>query len=129
MSEHDEQVALFHWAAAMSNRPGFEPLRFLFAVPNGGKRDPVTAGKLKAEGVKAGVPDVCLPLPRYAPDGTICHGLFVELKVKPNRTTEAQDAWIKYLNETGYLTVVCYGWQEAVKVIVEYLDASEEELP
>lgn len=129
MSEHDEQAALFEWAALMSNRPGFEPLRWLFAIPNGGKRDPATAGRLKAEGVKAGVPDVCLPLPRYAADGTIAHGLFIELKVKPNRTTAAQDEWIEYLNEAGYLAVVCYSWQEAARVITEYLDASEEELP
>lgn len=126
MSEHDEQAALFEWAALMSNRPGFEPLRFLFAIPNGGHRNPVTASKLKAEGVKPGVPDVCLPAPRNAPDGTIYHGLFVELKVKPNRTTPAQVDWLAYLNEAGYLAVVCYSWQEAARVITEYLDANEE---
>lgn len=32
----------------------------LFAVPNGGRRDAVTASKLKAEGVIAGVSDLIL---------------------------------------------------------------------
>lgn len=32
----------------------------LFAVPNGGRRDTVTGGKLKAEGVTAGVSDLIL---------------------------------------------------------------------
>ena len=35
----------------------------LFAVPNGGRRDPVTGARLKAEGVVAGVSDLILFLP------------------------------------------------------------------
>ena len=35
----------------------------LFAIPNGGIRNIVTAKKLRAEGVLAGVPDMCVTLP------------------------------------------------------------------
>ena len=81
MSEHDEQSAIFEWAALMQG--AYPELGLLFAIPNGGKRDKATAGKLKAEGVKAGVPDMCLPVSngKY-------HGLFIELKVGENNPTD-----------------------------------------
>lgn len=73
MTEHEEQKALIEWSAWMSNaRP---ELSLMFAVPNGGDRHPAVAAKLKAEGVKAGVPDIFLPVPRNG-----YHGLFIELK-------------------------------------------------
>ena len=60
--EHEEQVKVFTWARwAEAARP---ELALLFAVPNGGRRDKVTAGRLKAEGVKAGVLDIWLPVAR-----------------------------------------------------------------
>lgn len=50
LSEHDEQVRLCKWM----EMKGIE----YFACPNGGKRDVITAAKLKREGVKAGAPDI-----------------------------------------------------------------------
>src|SRR5262245_46077094 len=83
-SEHVEQVALFKWAARNQGR---EPLLcLLFAIPNGGKRDKVTAARLKAEGVKAGVPDICLPVARMG-----YYGFWIEMKVGKNKTTDDQD--------------------------------------
>ena len=64
-AEHREQVKLFAWAEwERIDRP---ELGLLFAVPNGGRRDAVTGARLKAEGVKAGVPDVWLPVARRVP--------------------------------------------------------------
>ena len=113
-SEHDEQVALFEWAALHQGR--YPELGLLFAIPNGGKRDKVTAMQLQREGVKPGVPDVCLPAP-----GEGWHGLFIELKYGRNTTTDKQNEWLERLTEQGYLAVVCYGWQEAADVIRDYL--------
>ncbi len=114
--EHDEQVALFAWADAMQ---GEHPeLAMLFAIPNGGARHPAVAAQLKAEGVKAGVPDVFLACARGR-----WHGLFVELKRadRSNHATSAQRAWIEMLRRYGYATMVCYGATEAINAIMGYL--------
>ena len=61
-SEHEELVALLDGASLMSNQ--WPELSLLFAVPNAGKRTPATANWLRAEGMKAGVPDLVLPVAR-----------------------------------------------------------------
>lgn len=113
-NESIEQICLFRWAAYSSG--AMSELKLLYHIPNGGKRDIATAKKLKAEGVKAGVPDICLPVARGK-----YHGLYIELKVGKNKTTENQDMWLEALNKNGYYTDVCYGWEEASKVITDYL--------
>lgn len=118
-SEHDEQKALMEWAARHVGR--CPELALLFAVPNGGKRDPVTAVRLRDEGVKPGVPDLCLPVARQG-----WHGLFIELKYGRNKPTEYQEAWLEQLTEQGYLAVAAWGWQEAADVIREYLGMGAE---
>ena len=61
-SEHQEQAALFRWAwFAQVKHPA---LALLYAIPNGGHRHKAVAARMKAEGVKAGVPDLCLPVAR-----------------------------------------------------------------
>ena len=59
--EHQEQVALFNWAKFFENK--CKDLGMMYAIPNGGKRHIAVARKLKAEGVKAGVPDIFLAVP------------------------------------------------------------------
>ena len=61
-SEHAEQVALFKWAEFAAAR--WPELTLMHAIPNGGHRNKITAARLKAEGVRAGVPDICLPVAR-----------------------------------------------------------------
>ena len=73
--------------------------------------------QMQREGVKPGVPDVCLPVPRKG-----WHGLFIELKFGANKPTDYQLEWLEQLAEQGYLAVVCYGWVEATEVIQDYLD-------
>ena len=119
MSEHDEQVALFQRIKLLANK--YPELHLLFAIPNGGHRHLAVAKKLKAEGVKAGVPDLCLPVPKGQ-----FHGLWIEMKVKPNRTTQSQRKWLTALHEQGYKTKVCYGQDEAWDCIMEYLDIISE---
>jgi len=113
-SEHAEQVALFQWAHHQRGR--HPELDLLFAIPNGGARHPAVAGKLKAEGVKRGVPDLFLPVPRGGH-----HGLFIELKVGPNKPTPDQEGWLESLTLQGYAVCVCWGWEAATESIGEYL--------
>lgn len=114
-TESVEQINLFRWA---DWQMGAHPeLKWLYHVPNGGLRSKATAGRLKAEGVKAGVPDVCLPIPRGA-----YHGLYIEMKrLKGNGTTGDQDDWLEFLQSQRYFIAVCKGWEAATDVILEYL--------
>jgi hypothetical protein len=114
MSEHDEQVALFDWANLQANRD--PALRLLFAVPNGGKRHTVTAMRLRDEGVKAGVPDILLPVARGG-----YHGLAIEMKHGRNKPTPEQAEWLAALAAEGWQTCVAYGFEEARQAIQDYL--------
>lgn len=114
MSEHDDQAALFQWAEAMFSV--WPELRLLHAIPNGGFRGKATAAKLKAEGVKAGIPDVMLPIPRGG-----YHGLYIEMKFGHNKPRPEQLAWLAELARQGYAAVVCYGWEAARDEITTYL--------
>ena len=114
-TEHEEQVALFQWAEA--NEAQYAELALLFAVPNGGYRPMATAAQLKAEGVRAGVPDVCLPVARGR-----FHSLWIEMKRKPNTTSDAQRAWLDALRRYGHCAVVCWSANEAINSIISYLE-------
>jgi hypothetical protein len=72
--EHTEQVNLMQWWALACRGFGI-PEQLLFAIPNGGQRNIIVASKLKAEGVRAGVPDLFLAFPKKD-----AAGLFIEMK-------------------------------------------------
>ena len=112
--EHAEQVALVTWAKFESGR--VPELALLFAIPNAGKRSKGAGGKLRAEGMKAGVPDLCLPVP----SGKF-HGLFIELKAKGGRPTGEQVEWLRALTAQGYYASICVGWEDAKRTIENYL--------
>ena len=115
-TEDSEQAALFEWAAY--NEGKYPELRMLYAIPNGGKRHIKTAMTMKRTGVKKGVPDICLPVPRggYA-------ALYIELKrTKGGRTSTDQKIWMNKLQELGNCALVCKGWQEASDVLIKYLE-------
>ena len=114
MSEEQEQIALFKWAKLQENV--YPELRLLFHVPNGGKRSKVTAAHMKAAGAKAGVPDVCLPVPR----GRL-HGLYIEMKYGNNKPSPEQMQWLLDLTAMNYKTAVCYSMEEAKEEILAYL--------
>lgn len=114
MSEHDEQAALIAWANYQT--PTYPELEMLFAAPNGGHRHKATAARLKAEGVKPGVPDLLLPVGR---DGYV--GLVIEMKFGRNKLTGHQAWWFTKLSEQGWKTAVCYSFEEAQGEIMRYL--------
>lgn len=114
--EHAEQVALFRWWSLYARTRGLQEC-LLFAIPNGGRRDAVTGARLKAEGVRAGVPDMFLAIPRKnAP------GLFLELKrQKGGHVSGNQKKMLQELSEAGYSVRVCRGWNEAKTTIEQYV--------
>ena len=114
MSESSDQIALFEWAALMQER--LPELALLSHYPSGGKRDKVTAARLKAEGVRAGIPDLWLPCARLG-----YHGLYIELKVPGGRVSDKQQWWIDALREQGYRVTVCWQWLDAAAELEQYL--------
>lgn len=114
-TEAEEQKALMQWAKWQEGR--YPELKLLYHCPNGGTRNKMEAANLKRQGVKAGVPDLFLPVPRSSK-----HGLFIEMKVGRNKCTDNQKKWIRNLLEQGYEVKVCYSCEEAIQVIKKYLN-------
>ena len=96
-------------------------LKLMHHIPNGGSRNALEAANLKRQGVKAGVPDLCLPAPKNG-----YHGLYIEMKHGKNKTTEKQKEWLEALRGQGYYTAVRYGAEEAERVISRYLAGDGE---
>jgi hypothetical protein len=91
----------------------------IFHVPNGGHRVKAVAAKLKAQGVKAGIPDLVLPMARGG-----FFGLYIEFKATPPNDaaiSDSQHERIRKLNAQGYLAVVCRGHFDTMEQIRAYL--------
>ncbi len=137
-SEHAHQRALFAWAA-MAARHGFTAandsacyttknyavqsygthnavptLSDMFAIPNGGERHAAVAAKLKAEGVKPGVSDIMLPVPRSGYKG---------------KATALQLDFLNRMRNNGFAGVVAQHWLEAASVIQLYYQNEHTTLP
>ena len=114
-AESVEQQYLFQWARMQAGR--WPELEMLYHVPNEGKRNPAAGARLVAEGLKRGVPDICLPVARGG-----CHGLYIGLKRGRGRVvSREQERWIRALAQEGYCAAVCRGWEAAAKLILRYL--------
>lgn len=97
-TEHEEQRELVRWF-----RQTWPSVR-IFAIPNGGARSPATAGRLKAEGVSSGVPDLFIP----------AWGLWVEMKrTKGGSLSAEQKDWIAYLESVRFCCIVVKGADDA----------------
>lgn len=119
-TEEAEQAAVFEWAQLMA--PQLPELHLLFHIPNGGYRAPATAAKLKAQGVKPGVPDLFLPVARGG-----FHGLWIELKRQHGgKVSHAQSDWLTELSFQGYRAEVAHGSEEACDVLYKYLTEVEQ---
>lgn len=116
-SEAEEQMTLFRWAAEMAVYKWPE-LNLLHHIANGGSRHKIEAARLKAQGVKPGIPDVFLPVPRKG-----YHGLYIEMKRQKGGTvSQDQKEMIEALQYQGYRVEVCKGFHAAANVIEEYME-------
>lgn len=123
------------WIRANRTTPDQVPeLAWLFAIKNAEKGGAIRGGLAKAEGVKSGVPDLCLPVPQieHLPQTTIIkHGLYIELK-RPGsdskakgRASDAQDNWQGFLAVNGYRVDICFGWEAARDCLLQYLGRAD----
>ena len=123
-TEHTEQAAVIEWKLTMMGR--YPELELLHAIPNGaklsyarnskGERYSREAGKLIDEGLVRGVPDLSLPVGRGG-----YFGLYIEMKIKGNKTSPEQEYFIELLRAQNYCVRVCYGADEAIREFLDYL--------
>ena len=110
-TEHEEQRELVRWF-----RQTYPDVR-IFAIPNGGARSKATAGRLKAEGVSSGVPDLFVP----------AWGLWIEMKRSKGGSLSAeQKDWIKYLESVNYCVIVGKGAVDAKRQILAFYEKREQ---
>jgi hypothetical protein len=119
MAEHEEQVALFDWAEGYAYKD--RRIQLMHSIPNAGKRSYGAARYMKDEGLKSGVPDIFLPVPKLVDSKWVAFGLYIEMKYKKNKLLVNQKKWLKDLEDQGYQCNVCYSCEEAIEVIEEYL--------
>lgn len=118
-SESAEQTALIAWANMQKG--AYPALGLLYHVPNEGNRGVVGGVKANREGLKKGVPDLCLPVAmgQY-------HGMYIELKRQRGAyPTEEQVWWLEQLSRNGYCVCWCRGFEEARHAIMDYLKIGE----
>ena len=110
-TEHEEQRAFISWW-----RKSFDGV-WIYAVPNGGGRGIREAGRLKAEGVSAGVPDLVAP----------ALALYIEFKKqKGGSVSKEQKEWHAHLRACGYIVIIPKGAAEAVSIVTKLLTTSIE---
>lgn len=83
----------------------------------GGSRNKAEAVKLKQMGVKAGIPDLCLPVPMG-----MYNGLYIEMKYDTGKLEDSQKKMLEALAAAGHYCTVCYGAEEAIRVLQEYIN-------
>lgn len=117
VADDDQSYVVKGYAAEHKGEP-IPLLNLLFAIPNGGARDPRVGAILKATGVKPGVSDMFLPVPKQG-----VAGLWIELKkAKGGTESPEQKAWGKEMQNQGFGYCVCHGWIEARNILVQYLE-------
>lgn len=112
--EHEHQKAFFEWCEYQKNK--YPELALFHAIPNGGARHVSVAKKLKSEGVKAGVLDTQLPVPR---GGFI--GLAIEFKAPFENPTKEQKERAEALLSEGWCVFFCWSWASAKRATLGYL--------
>jgi hypothetical protein len=120
--EEAEQILVMGWANVAA--ASYPMLDYLIHVPNGGKRGPAEAARLKASGVRAGVPDLLLLYPCWG-----YSGLAIEMKRADhsNHATPEQREWLARLRAAGWAVAICYGAPEAIRVISGYCTGNVDE--
>lgn len=123
--EHQIQVECVRWF-----RLAYPKLR-IFAIPNGGQRNAAVAGKMKAEGVTAGVPDLFIPV---ASNGF--HGLWIEMKrsdigkngklINKGTLSDVQKDMMTFLVGQGYAVFVAYCFDDFRGIVKAYFDEKEQ---
>lgn len=115
-TEAQHQAAVIKWSQQPHIRSQWPELALLFHIKNETIADAKQIAIDKRQGVKKGVPDLCLPIPHGQ-----YHSLYIEMKTDTGRASPEQKWWGEQLAAQGFFWKVCHGWQSAVAVLEWYL--------
>lgn len=114
-SEAQEQAAVIEWWQYACRQYGV-PECSLLHIANEGTGSAVRGRLQKRQGVRAGVADLFLSVPRGA-----FSGLWIEMKRKGGRVRPEQREFLNHMQVLGYKGAVCFGADSARAVITEYM--------
>lgn len=97
------------------------PHRLFIHVPNE-RKNVLEVIWLKAQGTLTGCPDIFIPEPIIINNKMKYAGLWIELKIKPNKPKPAQMAVMQELSERGYAVAVCWNIEEFMKTCEDYFN-------
>ena len=97
-----------------------EPL--FFSVANGGARNVWTAKIMKDEGVRAGVADLILLIPRHG-----FAGLLIEMKTPDGKQSDSQKTFERLATHYKYKYVVVRDLPTFQQLMMWYIEDKEEE--
>lgn len=115
-----EQTLFFKWAEV--NTTKYPELKYIHCTLNGDIKFPIsTLMRIKKIGMKSEVLGIHLPSPN-----NMYLALYMEIKMPPKTNTKAFIAknkldYIDYLNSKGYLAIIAFGANMAIKIVEEYL--------
>lgn len=107
-----EQIAVCDWIR--NQHPWL--IEHTIYICNDGKRSKLAGYIMKLMGLLPGATDLFIARPTSK-----FYGLFIEMKTKKGKPTKTQLDFIARMNTVGYYATVCYGADEAIAVIREYL--------
>lgn len=117
--EHDLQCSIVQWASIHERQ--YPELKWLYAIPNGSYKSAKSAKEFQEEGLKSGVPDLCLPIPRGG-----YGALYIELKSPTGKLSENQRKWLQGLMDVGNLCLEARTYERVTQVILDYLKGKYE---
>lgn len=113
MSESRLQQACVRWFRHLPNIDS----RFLVAIPNEGKRTMVTAQRMRAEGMVAGVSDLIL----FDPKGEKLP-LFLECKLPKGKQSESQKDFELTVIKASYRYIIFRTVDEFIQIVTDFLE-------
>lgn len=126
--EKHEQESYFSWLNYIRYQ-GDRVQDFAYAIPNGAflagnpAKRAIQANYLTKQGMKAGVPDVCLAIAVLP-----FHGLYIEFKrIGASSPQPNQLEWHARLRKQGYCVHVCHGFEAAKAITLWYLKLPSQE--
>jgi len=114
-SESQSQRALIKWWSHACRGFGLHE-KTLMAFPMQGARTPRNGARMKAEGMRAGLPDCLVAVAR-----SNYHGLWIENKTSKGQLSESQQEMRDILIKQGYAWFLCRSLDEAINTITTYL--------
>ena len=113
--EDDLQVSCVFWYKMQYRNRLITSFPAGYAFGGDKAKRAMTGKRMKDMGYLIGIPDIFIPEPvgKYP-------GLFIELKVGKNTTTDSQDNVLEELSRRGYKVAVCYCLDAFTKTVKSY---------